>query len=50
LGYTKEKESAWRRGKGTEEIDREAQAHTAIVFLAPIEIYLAALGPDSLAP
>ena len=34
----------------TEETDREAQAHTAIVFLAPLEKYFAALGPDSLAP
>jgi len=34
----------------TEETDREAHAHTAIVFLAPLEKYLAALGPDSLAP
>ena len=33
-----------------EQTDREAQAHTAIVFLAPIEIYFAAFGPDSLAP
>jgi len=34
----------------TEEKDREAQAHTAILFLAPLEKYSAALGPDSLAP
>jgi len=34
----------------TEERDREAQAHSAIVFLAPLEKYFAALGPDSLAP
>jgi len=34
----------------TEETDREAQAHTAIVFLAPIENYYTALGLDSLAP
>ena len=32
----------------TEQTDREAQAHMAIVFLAPTEIYFAALGPDSL--
>jgi len=31
-----------------EEIDREAQAHMAIVFLAPTEIYCAALAPESL--
>jgi len=31
-----------------EETDREAQAHMAIVFLAPTEIYCAALAPDSL--
>jgi len=37
-------------GTGTEDTDREAQAHTAIVFLAPLEKYFAALGPDSLAP
>ena len=35
-------------GAATEETDREAQALTAIVFLAPTEIYCAALGPDSL--
>jgi len=34
----------------TEETDREAQAHTAIVFLAPVEKYFAALDLDSLAP
>jgi len=34
----------------TEETDREAQAHTAIVFLAPKGKYFAALGADSLAP
>ena len=34
----------------TEQLDREAQADTAIVFLAPLEKYLAALGPDFLAP
>jgi len=34
----------------TEQTDREAQAHTAIVFLAPLEKYFAALGPDSLPP
>ena len=34
----------------TEETDREAQAHAAIVFLAPLEKYFAALGLDSLAP
>ena len=34
----------------TGETDREAQAHTAIVFLAPLEKYFAALGPNSLAP
>ena len=34
----------------TEETDREAQAHTVIVFLAPIDKYFAALGADSLAP
>jgi len=38
--------SLW--GEITEEIDREAQAHMAIVFLAPTEKYVAALGPDSL--
>jgi len=32
----------------TEETDREAQAQIAIVFLAPREIYFAALGSDSL--
>jgi len=32
----------------TEETDREAQAHIAIVFLAPSEIYCAALAPDFL--
>ena len=32
----------------TEETDREAQAQMVIVFLAPIEIYCAALAPDSL--
>jgi len=32
----------------TEETDREAQAHMAIVFFAPKEIYCAALGTDSL--
>jgi len=30
--------------------DREAHAHTAIVFLAPVEKYFAALSLDSLAP
>ena len=34
----------------TEQTDREAQAHTAIVFLAPIGKYFAALGAESLAP
>ena len=32
----------------TEHTDREAKAHTAIVFLAPTERYFAALDPDSL--
>ena len=34
--------------RNTEQLDREAQAHMAIVFLAPTEIYFAALDPDSL--
>jgi len=34
--------------EGTEQLDREAQAHMAIVFLALTEIYCGALGPDSL--
>ena len=36
--------------ESTEETDREAQAHMAIVFLAPLEKYFAALGQDSVAP
>ena len=32
----------------TEQTDREAHRHTAIVFLAPIEKYFVALGLDSL--
>ena len=42
----------WGKGRGvaTEETEREAQAHTAIVFLAPVGKYFAALGQDSLAP
>jgi len=34
----------------TEQRDREAQAHIALVQLAPRVQYFAALGPDSLAP
>jgi len=32
----------------TEQLDREAQVHMAILFLAPTEIYFAALAQDSL--
>jgi len=38
----------WSTCASAEETDREAQALTAIVFLAPPEIYCAALGPVSL--
>jgi len=40
--------AGWMYLDTTEETDREAQAHMAIVFLAPTEKYFAALGPHSL--